>query len=302
MKLKRITSLCLTWSFIILVFSSLVLYVLPSGRVAHWANWAFLGLEKDQWAALHTNNGYLFLVACVLHIYFNFSHILNYMKNRKRELTGMNINSLIAFVLVLLIAVFTLVELPPVSWIQDLNAHFKRGAETKYGIPPYGHAEQSSLQEFARRTGLDLDESLSKLRAAGYEGIEPGARLEDIAAINGVSPQTLVRNLGVDGKRGGGKGRSHEESAGGRCSGSESPQHEQSHQGQQGGGSGYGQQTLESVCNELGLDANAMLLELKAQGYKGSVEDRLKTIADSKGERPSAVVQLLHEIAGISHE
>ena len=262
----------------------------------------FLGLEKDQWAALHTNNGYLFLLACVFHIYFNFSHILNYMKNRKRELTGMNINSLMAFGLVLLIAIFTLVEVPPVSWIQDLNAHFKRGAEIKYGIPPYGHAEQSSLQEFARRTGLDLDEVLSKLQAVGYKGIEPGATLEAIAALNGVSPQTLVQTLGVDGKRGGGKGRSHETTGGGCSSGHEPLGQEGSHGSQLGGGSGYGQMTLESVCAELGLDAEEMLSKLKAEGYRGSVKDTLKTIAESRGERPSGIVQLLHEVAGVEHE
>ena len=300
MKIKRITSLCLTWSFIILVFSSLVLYVLPSGRIAHWANWAFLGLGKEQWAALHTNNGYLFLLACVFHIYFNFSHILNYMRNRKRELTGININSVIAVVLVALLAVFTLVGLPPVSWIQDLNEHFKRGAEVKYGIPPYGHAEQSSLQEFARRMGLDSDEVVSRLKAAGFEGVNVTVTLEDLAAENHVSPQEMVRSLGIGGKRGSGKGADHGETEEG-CS-SESGEHSYDGSVGTGQGGGYGQKTLSAVCADLGLNASDTLKQLKALGYKGSIDDTLKAIAESKGERPSVVVQVLKESAGIPHE
>jgi len=293
MKIKRITSLCLSWSFLILIFSSLVLYVLPSGKVAHWANWAFLGLSKEQWAALHTNNGYLFLIACAFHIYFNFSHILNYLKNRNRELTGMNANSLVAFLLVLVFAVMTLLGLPPVSWIQDLNGHFKSQAERKFGVPPYGHAELSSLREFARRTGLDADDIVRKLLAAGFEGVNASTSISTIAAQNHVSPQTLINALSGEKE----SDTSERKAGGDACSGTPVSGKESGSGSLGVGGGGYGQKTLKAVCSDLGLDGPATLQRLKSKGYHGKLSDSVKSIAESKGERPSVLVQILHEMA-----
>ncbi len=298
MKLKRITSLCLTWSFIILMVSSIVLYVLPSGRIAHWANWEFLGLRKEQWGALHTNNGYLFLLACALHIYFNFSHILNYMKNRKRELSGMNINSIIAFLLVLMIAVFTLVGIPPISWIQELNGHFKSQAEVKYGTPPYGHAELSSVRDFARRTGRIAEDIVEKFKVAGFEGVDADATLEQIADQNNVSPQTLVNALWVDGEKTVGKGSAKGAGPGHSEEGAHTDySHEKEASLNGSGGGGYGQKMLEEVCHDLGIDTALALKELELLGYEAKRKETLKTIANRKGEKPSEIMQVLRELA-----
>ena len=297
MKFKRITSLCLTWSFIVLMVSSIVLYVLPSGRIAHWANWEFLGLGKEQWGALHTNNGYLFLLACALHIYFNFSHILNYMKNRKRELSGMNINSIIAFLLVLLIAIFTLVGIPPISWIQELNGHFKSQAEVKFGTPPYGHAELSSVRDFARRTGMVADEVVEKLKAAGFEGVEAEVTLEHIADQNNVSPQTLVNTLWTHGNKSEGKGSGNSVSDGCSEEGTDSASSHEKETSFNGSGGGYGQKVFEEVCHDLGVDPAIALNEIESLGYEAKLKETLKTIASRKGEKPSEIMQVLRELA-----
>ena len=54
------------WSLIVLTINSLVLYVVPEGRISYWADWRFLGLTKHDWSAQHTTLGFLFLFAGLL--------------------------------------------------------------------------------------------------------------------------------------------------------------------------------------------------------------------------------------------
>ena len=42
--MRKITSMTMVWSLIILILNSIVLYVVPEGRVSYWADWRFLGL------------------------------------------------------------------------------------------------------------------------------------------------------------------------------------------------------------------------------------------------------------------
>ena len=46
MKLKRITSLTIMLAFLVMVLTGIVLYIVPQGRVAYWADWRLLGLSK----------------------------------------------------------------------------------------------------------------------------------------------------------------------------------------------------------------------------------------------------------------
>ncbi|MFO7971728.1 MAG: DUF4405 domain-containing protein [Desulfobacterales bacterium] len=82
MKLKKITSLTALISLLLLILNSIVLYIVPQGRVAYWADWRFWGLTKTDWANQHIIIGILFLLAIFLHIYYNWNLIVAYLKNR----------------------------------------------------------------------------------------------------------------------------------------------------------------------------------------------------------------------------
>ncbi|MGB3224089.1 MAG: DUF4405 domain-containing protein [Desulforhopalus sp.] len=51
MNMRKIVSMTLLVSLVVQVVNSVVLYIVPEGRVAHWANWIFLGLTKEEWGA-----------------------------------------------------------------------------------------------------------------------------------------------------------------------------------------------------------------------------------------------------------
>ena len=85
MTIRKTTSLTLLLSFIVLILTSLVLYVVPEGRVAYWSDWRWLWLSKSQWGDIHTNSGFLFLVAGLLHLLYNWKPIVSYLKNRAKR-------------------------------------------------------------------------------------------------------------------------------------------------------------------------------------------------------------------------
>ena len=71
MKIRKITSLIALLSFLLLILNSIVLYIVPHGRIAYWADWRLWGLTKTEWENQHIIIGILFLLAIFLHIYYN---------------------------------------------------------------------------------------------------------------------------------------------------------------------------------------------------------------------------------------
>ena len=194
MKLRRLVSLVLFLSFLVLLLTSIVLYVTPQGRVAFWADWRMLGLDKEQWGNLHINLGLLFLVTGIWHTVYNWRPILIYMGRAAAKVgKGSGRELWLASLICLFFVAGTLFGLPPLSLPLNLNAKIKDRSALDLGMPPYGHAELSSLQEFALRTKLDLDKSLDYLRDAGVVVAGKKQTLQDIAKVNQTSPQKLFQ-------------------------------------------------------------------------------------------------------------
>ena len=76
MSLRKITSLTAALAFCVVVVTSVILYIVPQGRVAYWADWRLWGLTKEQWGDVHITVGLLFLLALVLHLFYNWKPLL----------------------------------------------------------------------------------------------------------------------------------------------------------------------------------------------------------------------------------
>jgi len=122
-----------------------------------------------------------------LHIYYNWKALLTYLKNKARQLTVLTPEFNAVLVLTVIFAAGTYFELAPLSWVLEFNAHLKDPAAAKYGEPPYGHAELSSLQAFASKAGLDLAGSLQRLKQADVVYENENQSLKDVARMNGIS-------------------------------------------------------------------------------------------------------------------
>ncbi|MEJ2641158.1 MAG: DUF4405 domain-containing protein [Desulfosarcinaceae bacterium] len=195
MNLRKITSLTAMLAFGVMLLTSIVLYIIPQGRVAYWADWHLWGLDKDQWGAIHINTGILFLLAIALHTYYNWKSITAYLKNRTRELKIFTPNFNAALVITLAVVLGTHFQLPPFSTLLNISAGIKATAAVKYGEPPYGHAELSNLESLTKKTNLDFAGGLKQLERAGFSVADPKASLKEIASANGVSPQRLYAEM-----------------------------------------------------------------------------------------------------------
>ena len=167
MSLRRITSLVGLISFITMVLTSIALYIVPDGRVAIWADWRLWGMTNDQWRAIHTTLGTLFLIGLIFHIYYNWKPIKTYLKGKSKTVKIFTSDFVVALIVTIVVCAGTLVEVTPFSDFMGWSRIIKDQAIAKYGDPPYGHAEQSSLQILAKRMDIDLDKALIQLKQAG---------------------------------------------------------------------------------------------------------------------------------------
>lgn len=273
MKLRKITSLTALLSFVCMVATSLVLYIVPQGRVAYWADWTLLGLDKTGWGDLHINMGLLFLVSLSLHIYYNWKAILAYLKDKARQVRVFTPDFNAALVLTLAILVGTLLAVPPFNWPLMFNARLKDAGAAKYGEPPYGHAELSPLNQLARRTGLDLPEAVAALKEAGIRLEGEQATLQAIARQNRRSPREIFGIM-----------QGAAASASNRNLPADPPP-------------GTGNRTLAAFCQAYALPVADMAGSLQSSGLEVHPELTIKEIGANNELSPMAVYDAIREAA-----
>ncbi|CAB1064341.1 hypothetical protein D1BOALGB6SA_9133 [Olavius sp. associated proteobacterium Delta 1] len=274
MNIRRITSLTALLSFIILFITIVVLYIVPQGRVAYWADWRLWGMTKEQWGNIHINIGLLFLLSILLHIYYNWKPLLNYLKNKARQLKVLTSEFNVALVLTLIFAIGTYFEAVPFNWVLEFNGHIKDRAAVKYGEPPYGHAELSTLKAFASKTGLDLAGSLKRLKQANMVFDNENQSLKEIARLNDISPQKVFLAMKPSGKRNRSDGLPPTPPP------------------------GAGNKTLADFSREYSVDIQQILKSLTDENVSASADMTIKQIARQNSMAPSDVYTLMRRVAG----
>lgn len=273
---RQIISMTMFVSFIVVILNSIVLYIVPEGRVAYWADWTFLGLTKSQWGQQHTTVGFLFLAAGLIHTYFNWRRIVSYLQNKMRQTTFRTKPFAAAFLVTLFFVVGTYYQVPPMSSIVQLSEHFKHSAAEQYGEPPYGHAESSSLQMFAKKEQLDLNQAVQLLKQNNIKVNSPKQTLKELALAHQLSPQDIYLIIKPASKT--------EVNSEGKQTFPDSPK------------SGWGKKTLTEVCELYGLPLNKIIKKLDKKGISASPDQQIKEIAEANDLEPMGVFEVLHSI------
>jgi hypothetical protein len=273
MKLRRIVSLWLFAIGSLLLTTSAILYITPHGRVAYWAGWTFWGLSKDQWTALHINLGLLFVIAGILHTYLNWRPITIYLKNKSRRLVVLTAEFSLVLVVTIVTLVATQLALPPHQWVLDLNEAIKDSASERFGEPPYGHAELSSLQTLARRLDINLVLAMERLRASGYEFEGPRTTLLEIAEAHGVTPQVVWEAMQPD----------PSEIGDGPPPMPAIP------------APGTGKRTVGGICEEYGFELGEIIAVLSENGLDVTADETLKEIGDRNDTSPGELYEMIRQ-------
>jgi len=166
--LRGFTSLLLAITFVALGFSGIMLYISPKGRVAHWTGWTMLGLEKEEWSALHINFGLLLLVAAGLHWFLNWNLFWSYLKAKNARRLNLVTETIAAIVIAALFLVGTMFLIPPFGTVVLGNSQMQAYWEDRSPRPPAPHAEEFKLRRFAATIGLTIDEVKEALLKEGY--------------------------------------------------------------------------------------------------------------------------------------
>ncbi len=275
MNMRKITSMTMFVSLFVLILNSIILYIVPQGRVAYWADWHLMGLSKTEWGDQHITVGFLFLISSTLHMYYNWKPIVAYMKNKAKEVKVFTPSFSVAFVVTALVVVGTYYPVPPMSTVIDFGEAIKdRGAE-KYGEPPFGHAELASLKMFTKKEGLDLEKSLELLQGAGLQVEGEKDTLASIAKRNGLTPQGVYEVI------------QQAEKKTPKRSKVTMPDHP---------APGFGKKSLAKVCEEYELNSEKIIKGLQSLGVTANSEMTIKDIASSHGKEPYGLYEMIYSL------
>ena len=138
---------------------------------------------------------------------------------------------------------------------------------------PYGHAELSTLEEFALRTNSDVTLLVQKLTLAKLKGIDKTRSINDIAKDNGYSPAQLFEIIAT----------------------TKIPMTSSSTMG--GGSGGYGKLSLRDASEKYGFTMEQAMLFLREKGLDVQESTSLKEISDSLHVKP---IELLDQLKTLS--
>lgn len=293
MRIRRVVSLTMLLSFVVMVYTGIMLFVCPHGRVAYWTGWRLLGLSKEQYGELHTTFMVTFVVSGIWHITLNWKPITNYLKSRSRELKIFTPEFDLSMLLAVAFAVGTLAGIPPWSSLLAWQASIKDFWERRDGSPPWGHAEENSLARFTRGllnwerleheriVRLSGTEALAALRDAGLTVEGEHQRLVDIARTNGTTPQALMAIL-----REAQILLAEDEEPKAPARSSDGPFLLPF--------SGLGRMSLTEYCDKYDLDLDH-LLSLFPESFSVGPDSKFRELAGELNTDPEGVVEMLNE-------
>ncbi|RXJ65918.1 hypothetical protein CRV08_13885 [Halarcobacter ebronensis] len=265
MNLKKITSLTMLLSMFFMIFTGLILFIAPPGRVANWSNWQILGLSKHDYAYIHSTFMVLFIIMTILHLFYNWKPITSYMRNSLKQMVVFTKDMLVAVVLTLLFLIGSIVQFPPFSNFLSFGDSLKNSWEKDYGTAPYSHAELSSLKNFAKQQGYDLTKCEEILKTNNFR-YETSQSLAQIAAINGVSPQYLFDLLSKSFQKEGEKTIPL---------------------------TGLGRKTITEVAQTLQITPEEFISQLKSIGIEAQADEKFKSVVEKYDLSPMDVMTKL---------
>ena len=270
--MRKMVTFSMLFSFIILIMTSIILYICPEGRVAYWANWTILGLSKTQWGDLHITGGVLFLITGLWHLLLNGKVILFHIKKSILKHSASPVPILIALVVNILFFAGTLYAIQPLKQILVWKDDIKKIQVEKYGNPPYGHAEQSTLETFCGFLRLDTDMVIKNLQQQLTGNIGRETTILEIAQNNKMTPQALYQLIQTS-------------SSDGKTPSLPSTPPE-----------GTGSMTLSSFCEKNMISCETVLKNIKEQGLSvQSKEQTFKEIATQNNIVPAKVYEIIRE-------
>jgi len=186
---RKITSILILISSIIMVVSGIAVYLSPPSHLAAFSGWKIFYLKKNMWMALHINSALLFTIAFIFHTWFNIKPLIKYIFPKKIKASKNFIPLAVSLSIGIYVVGGTFYRLPPMEQVLKLGRSFKIKGIFSYGPvpPPYGKASSIPLKKISFFWGSMPDEIIRTLKNAGIKKISPDLSLKEIAQENNVT-------------------------------------------------------------------------------------------------------------------
>ncbi len=204
-KFRGLVSFLLFFSFLLSLVSGIVLYFPPQGKIAHWTQWTFWGLDKELWGALHINASLVFFWVAGFHLYYNWKVLVRYAKQRAVMALHLKWELFTALAFSGFILVATLYNIEPfrtvIRWNNAIKAHWTTQAQAEQGRVGQGAVGwgRKTVHQICGEKDIEIETALQRLAAHGIQASQE-ALIRTIAAEAGLSPSAVV-NLITGGHR-----------------------------------------------------------------------------------------------------
>jgi hypothetical protein len=264
---RGFTTFVIAASFFIIAVTGTVMFLTPRGRVAHWTQWTFLGLDKDQWSSVHITAATLFIVMAALHIFFNWKVLLGYL--RLKRVRGLRLKRELAAALVLssVFVAGTLGGWPPFGMLIDAHDQIKDYWDQVSAPAPAPHAEELTLTQFSQRIDTPIESILETLQRRGISVESGDVSLALLAAKHNLAPSDLYSAI--------------------------RPEDSAEHQTTGHTRFGLGKMTVTEYCNSQGLAVEDFIQALENRGIEANRDSNLRELATSLGVTPVELVQIV---------
>lgn len=247
---KAFISIGLFYSFLIIFFTGIILYLSPAGRIANWNNWKLLGLTKMDWQSIHTVFSLTFAILSIFHLFtVNWRAFWSYLISKSSKGINKAREFYIMSVLMVLFLTGIVYSVPPFVSIMDFGSYLKDSWERNDTAPPIPHAELLTLNELAEKLdSISIDKIVNKLEANKIKFNSANETLEKIGLINNLAPIEIYRIITKKTLTG-------------------------------MAGSGIGRKTLGEFSEENNIDINHIIKILQDNNIKAQKNQTLKDIA-----------------------
>ncbi len=183
-------SFFLTMQFLLLALSGFLLYAAPRCRDAAWAGWQFWSFSKEQWESLHLFLGILFPLTALIHLAYNWSMLIGYLRKRSQMIQFQFREFAAAIGLMLILIILAAKDNFPVNALVEHGEAIKETYAAAITPPPWNGAEEATLSALTKDIGLSLPTALSRLKDAGHPVMESDT-LAILAERDGISAMKL---------------------------------------------------------------------------------------------------------------
>ncbi|WP_024788259.1 DUF4405 domain-containing protein [Lebetimonas sp. JH369] len=257
--MRKWIDLFLFYATIIIIFSGIVLYIMPHGRVAYFTGWKFLGIDKDGWDNLHVIFGFFMVIVAIWHIVVNWRALKKYLFLQKE--------SVFALLIIALVSIGTIKNIQPFKSVSDLEEYIKNSWEVSKSEIPIAHGELLSLKDFCDKLNIPLNQATDILKEKGIK-FNVNETLKEIANKNNLTPVKIYEII--------------------------KPKKNSNFQNVKFiPGSGIGKMTLSDFCKKYGCNVNETIKTLKSKGINAKKTQTLREIAEDNKITPIDIVKII---------